>query len=394
MRFLWLSVVKDLWRARRDPLSFVTWIGIPLVVAVMLNFVFGGGGSAQLPKGRLLITDEDRSVASGILTGAFSREPLDTMLIIEKVGREEGRRRIDKGEASAFLLIPKGLQQAFLRNQPFRIQLLTNPSQRISPQIIEESLSIMVECGFYVQRVASAEMRAADAEAIYRRVSSLSKGLDPPLIALEAEVIREQKRTKSVAEMFLPTMLFMAIWMIASIQASDFWKEREWGVLRRVAVAPARLASFLAGRLVFVALVFGALSVAGLMVARWTAGVPVANLPAAAAWGMLSGTAFYLLMLLLTMLASSQHAAHVLVNLVAFPFALVGGCFFPFDIMPAWMSAIGRLTPNGWAVQQFSSLLSGSVRAGELLTALAALVGVSALAFVLALRRLRRSFAL
>jgi ABC-2 type transport system permease protein len=399
MRFIWISAIKDLRRARRDPFGFATWLGIPLLLGVMLTMVFGGNG-APLPKGRLLIADEDHSFASGVLAVAFAREPLDKMLVVERVNRREGRERIDRGEASAFLVIPKGLQQAFLRNQPFRLQLFTNPSQRISPQIVEETLSIMVEGGFYVQRAAAAELRTVDAGqsaaigAVYRRIMSLRKGLDPPLIDLETQTIQEKKQPKSIAAIFFPTMLFMSIWMIASAQAADIWKERALGALRRVAVTPARLSAFLAGRLVFVALVFGGVTLAGIAVARWLGGVPVANLPVSAAWATLSGTAFYLLMLLLTMQASSQYAAHVLVNLVAFPMALVGGCFFPFDIMPGWMADIGRLTPNGWAVGQFASMVSGPLDARGLATALAALVGVSGPAFLLALRRLRRSFAI
>jgi ABC-type multidrug transport system permease subunit len=420
MRFLWISTLKDLRRARRDPISFATWLGIPLLLMVMLNTVFGGGGgSTPLPKGRLLIADEDHSLASNVLTAAFGRAPLDQMVLVEKVNRREGRERIDRGDASAFLVIPQGLQQAFLHNQPFHLQLFTNPSQRISPQIVEETLSVMVEGGFYVQRAAAAELRtfdpggaaaggaggaaelrAADSGqsaaigAVYRRILSLRKGFDPPLIQLETSVIQEKKQAKSTAALFFPTMLFMAIWMIASAQAGDIWKERALGALRRVAVAPVRLSAFLGGRLVFVALVFGAVALAGLAVARWLGGVPVANLPVSAAWAMLSGTAFYLLMLLLTMQASNQHAAHVLVNLVAFPMALVGGCFFPFEIMPPWMAAVGRLTPNGWAVQQFSSIISGPLEVRGLVVALAGLTGVCALAFFLTLRRLRRSFAL
>ncbi len=390
MRFIWISTLKDLWRARRDPFAFATWLAIPLLIVVMLNVVFGGGG-APVPRGRLLIADEDRSLASDVLATAFHRDPLDKMFVVEKVNRQEGRERIDRGDASAFLIIPKGLQQAFSHNQPFHLQLFTNPSQRISPQIVEETLSLMVEGGFYVQHMAAAELRSANFGAVYRRVMSLQKG--PPLIELETQVIQEKKQTKGLGTLFLPTMLYMSIWMIAGVQAGDIWKERMSGALRRVAVAPAGLGAFLAGRVIFIAMIFGAISLAGLGVARWMGGVAVANLAGSAAWAMLSGAAFYVLLLLLTMQASNPYTAHVLVNLITLPLALVGGCFFPFEIMPVWMAGIGRLTPNGWAVQQFSSIVAGSADAREVALALAGLVAVSALAFVLALRRLRGSFA-
>jgi len=222
----------------------------------------------------------------------------------------------------------------------------------------------------------------------------LRNGVDPPLIELETKTIQEKKQTRSTAELFFPTMLFMAIWMLASVQAGDVWKEQMTGVLRRMAVTPGRMGAFLGGRLVFVATVFTVIALAGLAVARWMGGVPVASIPAAAAWAALSGAAFYLVMLLLTMLASNQHGAHVLVNLVAFPMALIGGCFFPLEIMPSWMANIGRLTPPGWAVTRFASIVSGTAEPRAMIIGFAGLAIVSGLAFLLALRRLRGSFAL
>jgi len=90
------------------------------------------------------------------------------------------------------------------------------------------------------------------------------------------------------------------------------------------------------------------------------------------------------------MSASSQRAAQVLGNLVIFPLALVGGCFFPLEIAPAWLASIGRRTPNGWAVTQFKAILSGALHPAQLAVALGALAAAGALAFLLALRSLRR----
>jgi len=104
--------------------------------------------------------------------------------------------------------------------------------------------------------------------------------------------------------------------------------------------------------------------------------------------------AFYLLLLLVSMSAPTQRGASMLGNLVMFPLALVGGCFFPFEVMPAWMAAVGRWTPTGWVVTQFSSILDGSAHTAGVAAAIAGLVAASALAFLVTLVRLRRSFAL
>jgi ABC-2 type transport system permease protein len=366
MHFIWISVVKDLRRWRREPFTLVVWLAIPLVLAVLMNVVFGGGGNPA-PRGVLLVADEDNTFASKVVAGVFRRDPLDKMLVLESVRREEGRRLIDRGEASAFLVIPAGFAQAVNRGSPFRVRLFTNPSQTILPKVIEDSVSI-----------------ALDMIGTRRAVG--------PAIGLDTTVIPEKKRTKSFAALFFPSMLCMAVWMIANALAGEIWKERALGALRRLAVMPVRMAGFLAGKLVSVALVFACVAGTGLVAVRWLGGVPVASLPAAILWLVLAGMAFYLLLLLVSMSASTPRGASMLGNLVMFPLALVGGCFFPFEIMPAWMAAVGRWTPTGWAVTQFSAILEGSAQTAGLAVALAGLVAASALAFLVTLARLRRSF--
>jgi ABC-type multidrug transport system permease subunit len=73
---------------------------------------------------------------------------------------------------------------------------------------------------------------------------------------------------------------------------------------------------------------------------------------------------------------------------------MLGGSFFPFEFMPRGMAAIGRLTPNGWALLQLQGMLAGSIEPARLALAFAVLALASGLAFWLSLRRLRRGFAL
>ena len=77
---------------------------------------------------------------SRTIRGAFGNEPVSKMIAVESVEREEGLRRMDRGEASALLIVPKGFQNAYFRNQPVQLQLVENPAQRILPKIIEEMM--------------------------------------------------------------------------------------------------------------------------------------------------------------------------------------------------------------------------------------------------------------
>jgi ABC-type multidrug transport system permease subunit len=401
MGFLLTAVMKDLRRLRRDPLALATWLGIPLVLVVLITLVFGGGQAT--PQGRLLVADEDKTFLSQALTAAFSREPLAKMLVMESTGRDEGRRRMDRGDASALLIIPKGFQDRFFQNQPVQLQLVTNPAQEILPKIIEETLSIVVDGGFYVQRVAAAPLRSlaigkapddatvAQASVAFNQLGrSLTKYINPPLIDLDLHVVAAQRQNQSVAALFLPAMLFMALLFVGNAQALDLWRERAWGTLRRLATTPVSLGTFLGARLISLALILCGVAVVGVAGMRWFANVPVASVPLAALWLVLSGTAFYLMLATIAVHASSQRAANVIGNLVVFPLSLLGGSFFPFEMMPGWMASIGRFTPNGWAVTQFKGFIAGSAHAKDFAADAVYMAVAGSLLFFLVVRRMRK----
>lgn len=364
MRFLAISLRKDWARVVRDPSQFAIALGIPLVLAVLMSMVFGHNPAT--PHGRLLVADEDNSIASDRFLEGFRREPLARMVTIEKVSRHAGRARIDRGDASAFLAIPKGFQQAFLTNRPARLELVTNPAESILPQMIRETLALSVDAAPYFRRGGA------------------------PLIEVENVAIGEARQpARNFSAIFLPSSLFMGLLFLASGTAGDIWRERTAGTLRRLASSPVPLSAYLTARVAFVVALYLVVSFGGLIAAQRLAGMPVANLPAAALWITFAGTVFYLFFLCIVLQPATQRAANVLTNLIIFPLAMLGGSFFPFEWMPRWMVSIGRLTPNGWALTQFKSILAGSVDMAATARAAGLLSAVAAVAFLLALRRLR-----
>jgi ABC-2 type transport system permease protein len=370
MRFVFTSAVKDLRRIRRDPVMLLTWLGIPTLIALLLVVIFGRGDAR--PNGKLLIVDEDQGIGATLLAGAFSQGALSNMISIEKVDREEGRRRINKGNASALLVIPKNFTTALLEGKPAKLQLIRNPAQRILPDIIEQVLSMLTDSAFYLQMVAGPQLREAaqgtptDAGIAQisvqfnHAIADLRKYLAPPVIQLETKVI-EGKTDKpgGFAALMLPGMLYMAVFFIAGGLATDVWRERTSGALRRVVTTPASFSAFLGGKLLAVLLVLALVGAFGLAVAHFLADLRVSNFPLAVLWIAISGTGLYLFMMLLQSLASTERVANMLSNFVLLPLTMLGGSFFPFDLMPKGFAQIGRLTPNGWSVTELQKILDG-----------------------------------
>ena len=368
MRLLWISALKDLRRLRREPVTIVTWLAIPTFIAIILTLVFGPGGVR--PNGTLLVVDEDGGVGATVLTSVFGQGALGKMLTVEMVARAEGRSRIEKGEASAVLIIPRGFTAAFLGGPPVPVQLVRNPAQRILPDIIEETLSMAAEGAFYAK--AGNPMRGQ------------------PLIELDTQVIKAKtEQPGGFAAMLLPGTLFLAVFFVAGALAADVWRERTSGALRRIATTPLTLRAFLGGKLLAAALVLGAVGAFGLIVGRIVLDLHIANLPLAVLWVSASGSGLYLSVMMLQSLASSERVASMLTNFVLLPLTMLGGGFVPFDWMPQGLAQIGRFTPNGWSVVQLQAILAGS----RDLLAFAFVAAFIALAWLIAARSIRRTCA-
>lgn len=368
MRFVWTSALKDLRRFRREPLTLLTWLAIPTFIAVILTVIFGPRDTR--PHGTLLIADEDGGFAAKALTNAFAKEPLGQMLIVERVTRKEGRRRMDKGEASALLIVPKGFTPAVFSAQPAKVELVRNPSQSILPDMIGQALSMFIEGASYLQASAMSG----------RQPNS------PPLIQLDSRVIQEKEEVPSgFAAMLLPGVLYMGLFFVVRAISADIWYERTSGTLRRIVATPATLIGFLAGKMLAVTLVLAAVGAAGLVAGRVLLDLRISNLPLAVLWIAATGCGLYLLMLTFQFAASNERMANFLTSFVVLPLTMLGGGFVPFESMPQTFARIGRMTPNGWATERLNDILAGSWQP----TAFAIVAGFLVAAWLFNVRRIR-----
>ncbi len=410
MRFVLLTAWKDLRRRLADWPALALWLGIPILIGVIMSLAFGRERPA--PQVHVLVADEDASFFGRLLEGASSSEPAGGLLRIERVpSAEEGRRRMQAGEASALLILPPGLTDAVLHDRPATLVLVTNPAQRILPEIARTGAEVLVEGVFYVQALFGDAIRAftesrppggrtfADADvaalagAVNRTLRQLESVAFPPVLGLEMASDGSPARSTDFASLFLPTMLFMSLLFVSGGFGGDLWEERRFGTLRRAVALPHPPAAFLGGKLLAGALFVAVVSAAGLGVAVVATSVPVARLPGALLWCTFSGAVLVCLFSVLQFTASTERGANVVTTMVTFPLMMIGGTFFPFETMPVWMAAVGRLTPNGQGVVHLRALLSGSVDGRELAVAVVAM-GLPALAaFLLSARLLRGRFA-
>jgi len=151
---------------------------------------------------------------------------------------------------------------------------------------------------------------------------------------------------------------------------------------------------WLGGKLLALGALFGCVGLAALAVAKFALNAAAHHGALVVCWVVVAGLGMHLLMLLLQIAAGDIRTAHVTANITVMTLAMLGGSFFPFEMMPAWLARIGRWTPNGWALVKLRGMLDGSADATGIAAAFGIAAAVSGLLFWWVSRRLRNRFVL
>ncbi len=407
MNFLVASVRKDLARWMQDRAALLLWLGIPFLIGGLLTLMMDGGGGS--PTGTLLIADEDESFISGAVVGAFSQEQLGDLFIVEQVSTEEGTRRINEGEASGFLTIPKGFQDAFVNETPVTLTLKTNPAQTILPGIIEDVTEVLLDGGFYAQRLLGPEIKAimdSSSESapsdvfvagisvdIQNKIEKVTEKLSP--LAIELEIIEPPpaEPAPDYGLLFLPGIILMAVLFAANSLAADYWVERDKGTLRRLVSAPAALTGFITGKAVAALAIMAGVTAVVLIAGFAYHAVAWSKFIPSLLWVSVGGVGLFAWFAAIQMMLPNNRSANLVTMILLFPLLMAGGSFFPLAALPEWIADIGRLAPNGFIVDRLSIELTSATAWSIDVRSWLILFAITASGLLLSGVRLRTGFA-
>ncbi len=269
-----MLVLKDLLRARRNPLPWLIFLFVPLVTVGLIGAIFGGGGknTQLISRIRLGVVDEDDSILTRILRGAAGRQPAEADFL-EPVflSRAAALKQIDDNQLSAVVILPKNFTSDYLHGRPVTLELVKNPAESIKPTLVEEGAGILVVGLNGLSRNFSAQFGDLEAEFSgdreFRAWSRVFERIDDNLQRLEKTRPGLAWYTKGDAkgpakpaaagmgrEMFgymllgLPAMFLL---FLGSIGIADLHREVELHTLVRFQTVRASLAPLLVSKVAF-----------------------------------------------------------------------------------------------------------------------------------------------
>jgi ABC-2 type transport system permease protein len=378
VRNLFHLVRKDFRRKWKNPAVILGFLSIPLVFTLIFGMVFGSGGEEVLPQVKILAVDNDQSLVSGFVLGALTQGQLKELIDLEKIEEEEGRKLLDKGKASALLIIPENFGDHIWEGKPTEILLIKNPAEQFLPQIAEEILDTMTLGLSSLRQVFAGELDTIRTftkldefpdETISTlslqfkdRIEGLSKYLIPPVISIKQITLSVEKEgvsDLSVQAYILPAIAVMFLLFICNAVFEDVLTENETGTLMRLRVSPINLREYIWSKIVTSTLI-GILCTSLLII--------LGRVIFAINWG--NPVSLALLVLSLNILIAgfisflfsfvrTERQAGALLTTVILLMSMLGGSMVPVENYPPVILKFSKLTLNYWGITAFKDIMRG-----------------------------------
>lgn len=416
MRKIFTIALKDLRLIFRDRAALIMMLLAPYLLTLGLGFVTGAfeenndnGGLRDIP---VQIVNLDAGELGQNLIDVFTSAELQPLFLVETTADiDAARALVDEDALAAVIVIPSGFTAAMIPDASSGtigpaapVELYRSPARPVSASVIDAVVSQFinqVDANATLVTVSIEQMIASGLIDVTQIGSELAQlGLLPNDSAANAapELIVVQQTTGAAQEqvefdvltLLVPGMALFFLMYTVTLGGRSILMEALDGTLARMRTTPTTATQILGGKVVGVILT-GVAQVAILVVGStllydiaWGDGVAVAVLIVSAAiaasgWGILFAST-----------AKTPDQITGIGTAVMLVFGAVSGTFTQID--NPLLRAIGRITPNQWAIDGFTALGLGD-SLPDILPNVAALWLMALLLFAISATLFRRNLA-
>lgn len=410
MRLVFLLLKNDLRRRVRSPLGLILIMCIPLTITLIIGLVFGGSGEIERLNIKVLLADKDDGLFGGLIRQSMQQEQFSEMIDLVSVEEEEGITLMEKGKASALIVIPEDFTESVLARQPVEITIIKNPAEAFLPMIVEElveTTALMLDEGMQifaepVDRIRS--MLEGDRwptggefedflDSGRDRIVLVSGYMTDSLITFNSEVAAAEEEEDEGFNIFafvLPGSLLIGLLFISEFVLRDIIREKNTGTLSRLFAAPLEVEHVISSKILATFTVTGISCILLIIIGRLGFGINLGKpLPLIVQF---IGTILMCtgVISLLYGFIRSERAADAVLSVAIIVMALFGGSMVPYEQMGSTLQKFGRFSPVYWAVDGFKKVFVYEAGLSEILLHIIVLYSLGVVTIVLGALLLRR----
>jgi ABC-2 type transport system permease protein len=386
-------------RTLRDRGGLVWLLVMPMVFSYMMGMLMGDWSAKAQPKRRVVVYDQDGGPAvERLLAPLRAHERFEVAVVDSAATEARARALTDGGGATAVLRIPAGFSAAMAGGATVDLAL-TVDGNRLSSQtarsVIDRSLLRMNTEQAARSLVAEPGVKPARNAASGFDEKAFAAGWDQPRVRTRASTLgrlptNDWGLTRSAQHVGPAYVLFFML-MFMMVSAKDLVQERQDRTLARLVISRASAFDLVAGYFLggmVIGLVQGAILLGMNSLAF---GLDYGDSPAALVAVVVLFAAFASsASILLGTLARTGPQADGLGSGLTMALGAIGGLWWPLEVVPAFMQAIGKALPTGQAISIFHGLVGRGWGLGEAAPLLGGLTLWFIAVFALAATRLRR----
>ncbi|MGV8985413.1 MAG: ABC transporter permease [Cypionkella sp.] len=321
---LWAVLVKEFIQMRRDKVTFVMMIGLPIMQLIIFGYAINSDPH-HLP---ILVEMADTGpVTRSVLEGMRTSDYFDFQGIV--TSPTEGDQALRDGSANFVVVIPEGFERDVVRGLRPSILLAADASDPAAAGAAVSALGGIVD--------------RAVADTLVGPLAQKAASPAPVQITVHKQFNPEGRTATNIVPGLLAIIMSMTMVMITAVAIV---RESERGTMEALIATPVRPIEVMVGKIAPYILVGYVQTAVFLLAARGVFEVPFLG----DWWAFFAGFNLYIvanlaLGFLISTLARSQMQAMQLSFFTLLPSILLSGFMFPFAGMPGWAQVIGSAIP-------------------------------------------------
>ena len=346
MRKVWLLALNDLRLTVRDRAAAFWLLILPIFLIWVFSRVGGGGGA-----GAVALAVLDRG--GGWLAQAFCEELAGpkVKLAIYRGADADGP---DAKGATRWIELPAGFTDGAFAGRQQRLEIRTGENAATD---YSRAAEVVVVRAIVRTLGRAAEMKTNGGPATLAAYDALRAR--PPIVSL-ASAVAGHGTAVSGLEQSVPGNMTFSVMMMTLIYGAVFLTiEKREGMLKRQLTLPVSRPMIFAGKVlgrVIIALVQLALLVAA---GRFLFHLDFGRSPAGLATLLVSyAFAVAAIATFLGAILANPEQASTVGWLSSTVMGAMGGCWWPAEVMPAWLRTASHVFPTAWAMDGLHALIS------------------------------------
>lgn len=350
---------------------------LPILFIVLFASVFGSTANTKLT---IHVADEDGTTASKQFLSQIESIEGFVLKQNEEAGVDEQLDKIRSGKQSSLLVIPSGFEANLSAGKTAEITLYQDAAADAATAPIQAVLE-NIAAGYREGKIA-AGLSATGAEA-----AKVKEILLPPI---QVNQVKESAVKVDMVAQVVPGYTVMFVFFIMISMVTRFIKDKEFGLTARLRSTSMHPLQYLIGMWIPHILVVLIQSTVLLAFGHFVYGLHLGDLVAIAALIVclaLCGTSFGLA---LAMLVKSENQGVAFTQVIAMGGAVLGGLWFPIEMMPDIIQSIARFLPQFWAQKGLQDVMLRGAHAGDVWASLLVLLSFASAGLLIAWVRFKR----